>query len=59
MSEIQYQEGGELKGGWWCVVEVPQEHTVIVCVDSIDEMLDQMAASDDYLYLEDVIDETA
>lgn len=57
LDQIQYTgDSGELKGGWWCVSEAPQDHTVIVCVDTTEAMLDTMAADPKYLFLEDVPD---
>jgi hypothetical protein len=58
MDELQYtNENGELAGGWWVVGEVPLPCSEMVCVDTTDDMLDQMAANPDYLFIEDVTDE--
>ena len=51
-----HQRKGELAGGWWIVGEAPLPYSVLVCVDTTDEMLDEMAENPNYLFIEDVID---
>lgn len=58
MGDLQYIDAnGELAGGWWIVGEAPLPYSEMVCVDTTDEMLDEMAANPDYLFIEDVTDE--
>ena len=57
MGVLQYLDTeGNTAGGWWCVSEAPLEHPVIVCVDSTNIQLDEIANNPEYLYLDDVVE---
>jgi len=49
---------GEVVGGIWIAenTEVPLEHTIAVIIHSSNEMLDEMAANLNYLFLKDLPD---
>lgn len=55
---LQYNDPitGELCGGWWCVGNVPFTDTVMVVVDTTEEMIEEMNLNPDYLFLEDITD---
>lgn len=55
---IYYRDNGELVGGIWIApeTEAPQPNTIAVIIHSSDEMLDELAANPDYLFLEDLPD---
>lgn len=57
MRDIQYEENGELHGGWWVVGHVPQTNTVMVVIDTTDAMIESMNANPEYLFVEDIPDE--
>lgn len=55
---IQYLDSsGVLCGGWWCIGEAPKPNTVLVCIDSTEEFINEMANDPKYLYVGDVVDE--
>jgi hypothetical protein len=58
MENLQFvDESGKLVGGWWVVGPAPTQNTVIVCVETSAEQLDEMADDPAYFYLGDVAEE--
>jgi len=54
--QLYYTVNGVRRGGFVCVSYAP-DVTVLVMVDSSEDTLDAMAASEDYAYVEDVAEE--
>jgi len=53
--QLYYTVNGELRGGYSCAAQVPGTvGSILVQVLASEETLDAMAASDDYVFIEDV-----
>ena len=58
MEELHYtDEEGILRGGYSVIGHVPYTETLLIWIEASEDMVNQMAESDDYLYIGDVPDD--
>ena len=55
--QLYYDDNGTLRGGYSAIGQVPQAPNALVLIHSSQATIDAMDADDDYLWIEDVVEE--